>query len=81
MLGNEGEGVSQEVLSQADYCTMIPMCGFVESFNISVAAALILYEARRSRLSQLGFHGDLTPVQKRILQAAFYIRHRVSNDV
>ena len=37
--------------------------GFVESFNISVAAALVMYEARSSRERNLGFHGDLSPAE------------------
>lgn len=47
-------GVSPEALELADACAVVPMAGFVESFNISVAAALIMYEARRSREQKLG---------------------------
>jgi tRNA (guanosine-2'-O-)-methyltransferase len=35
-------GVSEEAVALADQCAIIPMAGFVESFNISVAAALIM---------------------------------------
>jgi hypothetical protein len=37
----------------------------VESFNISVAAALVMYEARSQRQRTLGHHGDLTPAEVR----------------
>lgn len=47
-------GVSPAALELADACAVVPMAGFVESFNISVAAALIMYEARRSREQALG---------------------------
>ena len=40
-----GAGVSEEVLALADGCALVPMLGFVDSYNVSVAAALTLYEA------------------------------------
>jgi tRNA (guanosine-2'-O-)-methyltransferase len=42
-LGNEKEGASQNLLELADERVYIPMQGFVQSFNISVAAALCFY--------------------------------------
>ncbi len=42
--GTEGEGLSRMVLEQADDFIRIPMVGFTESFNISVSAAIILYD-------------------------------------
>jgi tRNA (guanosine-2'-O-)-methyltransferase len=47
-------GVSETTLALADAHVVVPMVGFVESFNISVAAALILYQARSTRLQKLG---------------------------
>ena len=49
VVGSELEGVSEEALSMADANIMVPMVGFVQSFNVSVATALILYEAFRQR--------------------------------
>ena len=46
-MGNEKEGVSPEVIAQADEVIIIPMQGMVQSLNVSVATALILYEAQR----------------------------------
>jgi tRNA C32,U32 (ribose-2'-O)-methylase TrmJ len=44
-------GVSHEALEYADQAVIIPQApGFVDSFNVSVAAALALYEARTSRM-------------------------------
>lgn len=40
--GRETEGLSQEVLNEADCFLKIPMAGFTESLNISVSAAIIL---------------------------------------
>ena len=42
-LGNEKDGASQNLLALADERVYIPMQGFVQSFNISVAAALCFY--------------------------------------
>lgn len=42
VIGNEIDGVSEEALALADGCVHLPMYGFVESFNLSVATALCL---------------------------------------
>ncbi|WP_242094981.1 TrmH family RNA methyltransferase [Aestuariivivens sediminicola] len=49
--GRETEGLSDEVIHQADQCLTIPMVGFTESLNISVSAAIILQQIT-SRLRQ-----------------------------
>ncbi|MDR2051755.1 MAG: RNA methyltransferase [Deltaproteobacteria bacterium] len=49
ILGNEHGGVAEELFSLADDAIHIPMYGMIQSFNVSVAAALILYEASRQR--------------------------------
>jgi RNA methyltransferase, TrmH family len=47
LLGNEGAGLSQDLLALADLQVKIPMSATVESLNVATSAALILYEARR----------------------------------
>ena len=49
LLGREGRGLPEEVLAVADEQLRIPMEAPVESLNVAVAAALIVYEARRQR--------------------------------
>ena len=49
VLGNEHRGVSDEAAELADEKFLIPMHGMVQSLNVSVAAAVILYEAMRQR--------------------------------
>ncbi len=49
VLGNEKEGVSQDLLGQVDSSFRIQMAGFSQSFNLSVAAALIFYHAHLER--------------------------------
>ena len=44
VLGNEGDGLSETALQHADAFVKIPMYGFTESYNISVSAAISLYE-------------------------------------
>jgi tRNA (guanosine-2'-O-)-methyltransferase len=55
VLGNEHRGVSDEAANLADKKFIIPMKGMVQSLNVSVAAAIVLYEAFRQRLSN-GFY-------------------------
>lgn len=45
VLGNEKKGISEEMKSLADHKVIIPMRGFIQSFNISVAGALAFYHA------------------------------------
>ena len=47
VMGNEKEGVSAEIIAEATDVIVIPMQGMVQSLNVSVATALILYEAER----------------------------------
>ncbi|MDE7370512.1 MAG: RNA methyltransferase [Desulfovibrio sp.] len=49
ILGNEHEGVDESLLAAADGRLYIPMHGMIQSFNVSVAAAIILAEAARQR--------------------------------
>lgn len=50
VLGNEHRGVSDSVANLADKKFKIPMYGMVQSLNVSVANAVIIYEALRQRL-------------------------------
>lgn len=49
LIGNEGNGLSEETARLADDFLRIPMEGKVESLNASIAAAILMYEARRQR--------------------------------
>ena len=51
VLGNEHRGVSAELTDLADNNIQIPMFGMVESLNVSVATAVILFEACRQRIA------------------------------
>ena len=43
VFGTEHAGISQEVIEAADDFLMIPMCGMVESLNVSASAAILIY--------------------------------------
>lgn len=47
LIGNEANGLSDEVTMLADSCVKIPMAGSTESLNAAVAAALLMYELNR----------------------------------
>ena len=49
LMGNEQSGLTDEALALADQDIIIPMNGMVQSLNVSVAAALVLFEAQRQR--------------------------------
>lgn len=52
VMGNEHRGVSDDAAALADKKFIIPMFGMVQSLNVSVAAAVILYEAARQRMAK-----------------------------
>ena len=49
ILGAEGHGLHEHVREKCDYVVSIPMMGKVASLNVSVAAAVVMYEAARQR--------------------------------
>ena len=50
LFGNEGQGVSTELIQQATHRITIPMPGGMESLNVNAAAAVCLFEQVRQRL-------------------------------
>lgn len=68
VFGNEKEGVSQEALGMADGNVLLPMCGFTQSFNISVAAALSLQLAHFKRPKLID------EAEKNRLKALYYLK-------
>ena len=48
-IGNEGNGLRDEIADAADIYIRIPMCGQVESLNAAVAACVLMFEAARQR--------------------------------
>jgi tRNA (guanosine-2'-O-)-methyltransferase len=65
--GTEMKGASPELESQAELFVKIPMLGFTESFNISVAAALGMYSLS-SRLRKENVKWELSEEEKELLR-------------
>ena len=63
--GRETEGLSQEVLDNADSFLKIPMVGFTESLNISVSAAIILQHVT-TQLKKSDVNWQLSDVEKNL---------------
>ena len=53
-LGSEGHGLHRLVREHCDTLVRIPVCGKLDSLNVSVAAGVLLYEARRQRALAAG---------------------------
>jgi tRNA (guanosine-2'-O-)-methyltransferase len=68
ILGNEHDGLRDALHQGARESVRIPMRGFVESFNVSVAAAVLLYAATRGR------SGDLPQAEQLRLYARALVR-------
>jgi tRNA (guanosine-2'-O-)-methyltransferase len=73
VFGNESRGVSDEAARLADATFAIPMRGFVQSFNVSVAAAITIAKAVERREAERGRHGDLSEAEAAALRERFYV--------
>jgi TrmH family RNA methyltransferase len=49
IMGSEASGLSQKWLDEADFLIRIPMLGKIDSMNVSVSAAIVIFEALRQR--------------------------------
>ena len=52
LIGNEGNGLTDETADQADVYIRIPMGGKLESLNAAMAAGILMYEVNRQRRSK-----------------------------
>jgi tRNA (guanosine-2'-O-)-methyltransferase len=73
VFGSEHRGVSADALALADVHFVIPMHGFVQSLNVSVAAAVSLAHAVQRRVAERGAHGDLSEAEAAALRERFYV--------
>ena len=70
VFGSESNGISDEALAFADKVIRIPMVGMVQSLNLSVSVAIVLYEAFRQRQALGHFAGTrLEPADFEALKA------------
>ena len=52
LIGNEAQGLSDEIASLADTYVKIPMAGSVESLNAAIASSVLMFEVARQRRNQ-----------------------------
>lgn len=71
VMGRESDGVSEEMLQAADKRIFLPMFGFTESFNLSVATGMLL-----QRLFDIcpEAHGDLSAEELNAVRTSWYAR-------
>lgn len=74
VFGNEHEGPSQAMQKNASGSFHIPMPGFTQSLNISVAAGITLATGVAERIRRLGKHGDLSQSEQSELIAQWQRR-------
>lgn len=67
VMGTEWKGVSDRLLAEADHHVLIPMRGFAESLNISVAAAVALYELTRRIRTELPPSTWQLPIEQQVV--------------
>lgn len=64
VLGAEGAGVHEQVRKKCDFLVSIPMLGKVPSLNVSVAAAVVMYEVARQRRRNVSEVAEIPDVSK-----------------
>ena len=74
LVGEELEGISQQALAMADHSISIPMAGMVQSLNVSVATALVLYEAYHQRTAA-GYYEHCSLDKESYMQLLFEAWH------
>ncbi len=79
IFGTEFRGVTEETLEFADVCIKIPMKGFTESLNVSVAAGICFYEMR-NKLENSKLNWKLSEEEKLILKIKWAINSVSSGE-
>jgi tRNA (guanosine-2'-O-)-methyltransferase len=74
LVGNEHAGLTPEARAACDVELAIPLHGFSQSVNLSVATALTVYTHARRRREALGRAGDLDPAALTALRARYYAK-------
>lgn len=79
-LGTEKTGISPEVMEEADDYIAMPIYGFTESYNVSVANAILLHElTNRLRNSDIDWH--LSPEERENLMLDWTLKSIVSSHL
>jgi len=73
-LGSESDGLSKTLREGADARFYLPMVGFTGSLNVSVSAAIVIWEMVRRMVERDGCRGDLGESEKAALRGQWYER-------
>jgi len=79
VLGSEHDGISKEMEKLADKIFIIPMYGFTQSFNVSVAAAIILHHVTEQKRAAIKTQGTLTKERQQTLYSE-WLKKSVKNS-
>lgn len=74
LFGNEHTGLTEQALNSCDFHYTIPMHGMLESLNLSVSAAISLYETLKRKREYMKSSGDLGNEELLKEQARYYIK-------
>ena len=74
ILGGEKMGASEQAKHLADQDIIIPMLGMVQSLNVSVASAVIMYEAQRQRQAAGLYDNPANPIAENTVQKVLFER-------
>jgi tRNA (guanosine-2'-O-)-methyltransferase len=74
IIGNEQRGLTDAAKAACDIHYTIPMFGMTESFNLSVSAAISLFDITKRKRAALNSTGDLPAATRLKLQAKFFLR-------
>ena len=73
LIGNEQRGLSKQAMSACQLCFQIPMAGMSQSFNLSVAAAISLYDTTARKRNMLTGTSDLSTTEAITLRATYML--------
>ncbi len=79
IMGQEKDGATEAAVEAADQSIIVPMVGMVQSLNVSVATAIILYEAQRQRSLKGAYQEANLPedeVQEILFRGGFPVLYR-----
>ncbi|GAB2638991.1 tRNA (guanosine(18)-2'-O)-methyltransferase TrmH [Vibrio panuliri] len=74
ILGSEKVGASEQAKKLADQDIIIPMMGMVQSLNVSVASAIILYEAQRQRQEAGMYNNEQSALPQEVIHRTLFER-------
>ncbi|MEX0333073.1 tRNA (guanosine(18)-2'-O)-methyltransferase TrmH [Vibrio tubiashii] len=74
ILGSEKVGASEQAKKLADQDIIVPMVGMVQSLNVSVASAVILYEAQRQREAAGMYNNEVSSVPEETIHRLLFER-------